>query len=371
MGLKNRVEIYREIESYRKKPLITYCTSDRQNAAGYMASDSIPQLLQQLSSLPKKANSIDLLLVSNGGDPTVAWRIVSLIRERVKSFSVFVPQAAYSAATLVALGANEIFMHPNGNLGPTDPQLRSKGRGENTLTHFAAEDMSSFIDFAREELKITDQAELTKVFKILCNDISAVQIGTAVRSSKLSLSMGEKLLQLHSEDTQGVKAKEISERLNKKYFHHGYAVSRTEAIDIGLNISPRDEKLENLIDSAWQDIAEDMGVLTPFFPLEILHGNKECAALFEPVPIVSIPQGLPADVRQSVMQQVLSQIPAKIVPPVPYLNKHAILESIRCAAAYITNGNIYGMRDNDMNISARQVVISSRWEKQAIPRSSK
>ena len=50
----------------------------------------------------------------------VAWRFVNALRERVERFSVLVPQDAFSAATLLALGADEIVMHPYGCLGPVD-----------------------------------------------------------------------------------------------------------------------------------------------------------------------------------------------------------------------------------------------------------
>ena len=37
-----------------------------------------------------------------------------------------VPYYAFSAGTLIAVGANEIFMHPTASLGPVDPQILSK-----------------------------------------------------------------------------------------------------------------------------------------------------------------------------------------------------------------------------------------------------
>src|SRR5262249_46262744 len=130
---------------------------------GQIASDTVPELLLQLQALPAETSELDLLLVSNGGDPTVAWRGVSLIRERTKKFSVLVPQAAYSAATLIALGADEIVMHPHGNLGPTDPQIHAPRKGQKDSTPdsvpFGSEDLAAFLRFAREEVGLGDQAE--------------------------------------------------------------------------------------------------------------------------------------------------------------------------------------------------------------------
>lgn len=123
MPIGHRVELYKELESKRQRPLVTYVTNERQNVPSMIAADVLPEIMDQLEALPNDTESLDLLVVSNGGDPTVAFRIMTLIRERVKKVSILIPQAAYSAATLLALGADEIVMHRNGNLGPVDPQI--------------------------------------------------------------------------------------------------------------------------------------------------------------------------------------------------------------------------------------------------------
>ena len=40
-----------------------------------MAKDAVPELLDQLQTLEASTKALDLLLVSDGGDPTVAWSI--------------------------------------------------------------------------------------------------------------------------------------------------------------------------------------------------------------------------------------------------------------------------------------------------------
>ena len=123
MSYDSRLELYKRIETARGRPLIAYITSSRQNASAQMASDVIPQFTKQLIRIPRASQEVDVLIVSNGGDPTVSWRMISLIRERFQKVGVLLPYAAFSAATLLALGADEIVMHPFSNLGPVDPQL--------------------------------------------------------------------------------------------------------------------------------------------------------------------------------------------------------------------------------------------------------
>ena len=64
-----------------------------------------------------------LLLQSPGGDGTVVEKIVSLCRAQCKRFRVIVPNEAKSAATLIALGADEIVMGPTSEIGPIDAQV--------------------------------------------------------------------------------------------------------------------------------------------------------------------------------------------------------------------------------------------------------
>lgn len=150
MGLKERASLYKQIETHRSHPLITYVTSKREGVDASMATDALPYLIDQLDELPQGTTELDFLIASFGGDPMVAWRIMSLIRERIDRVSVLVPQSAYSAATLLALGADEIIMHPNSHLGPVDMQITTVTEG--TRRHFSTEDISAFLDFVRSAL---------------------------------------------------------------------------------------------------------------------------------------------------------------------------------------------------------------------------
>jgi hypothetical protein len=49
------------------------------------------------------------------------------------------------------------------------------------------------------------------------------------------------------------KAATIAKALNTAYYHHGYAVGRTEAKNIGLNVVYPEKILEEKIWSIWQD----------------------------------------------------------------------------------------------------------------------
>ena len=81
MALTDRIGLYGKLEALRNRPLIVYVTSCRRNVESQIPEDVISEVVAQLQTIPANAKELDLLLVSSGGDGTVARRIVSLIRK--------------------------------------------------------------------------------------------------------------------------------------------------------------------------------------------------------------------------------------------------------------------------------------------------
>ena len=366
MTYENRVRLYNKIEEVRGRPLITYITSSRMNAAGIMAGDVIPEFCKQINKIPKEKDEVDLLLVSNGGDPVVSWRIISLLRERFKKVGVLLPYQAYSAATLVALGADDIVMHPFSNLGPVDPQLTGQRDkpgvpGMQEQFTFGAEDLSHFIDFVRKDVGISDQEQMEKAFELVCKEVGAIRIGIAKRSSNLASSLGQKLLSLHMKDQNKVKA--ISDSLNKSFYHHGYPVGRNEAKTIGLNIIEAPDNLEEVIWNVWEDMQKDMKCDTPFNPLEIAITDPVLGPQICPLPQIQMPGNLPPDMANQIFQQITQQhVKVTTVNPIEYELFQAAVESARVRSEFKTKLKISAMRMPDMNININVAPISSSWK---------
>jgi hypothetical protein len=70
-----------------------------------------------------------LLLRSPGGDGEVAIRLARMAQASCSRFVVVVPDIAKSAATIFALGADQIVMGSPSDLGPIDPQVLVPDRG--------------------------------------------------------------------------------------------------------------------------------------------------------------------------------------------------------------------------------------------------
>lgn len=237
---KDRKKLYSLVEKKRKRPLITYVTSIRNSMEGRMAQDVIPEFINQLENIDEKEKSVDLLIISNGGDPIVSWRIISMLRERFDNISVLIPYKAFSSATMLSLGADEIIMHPYANLGPIDLQINYKNdKGENKSISY--EDILKYFDFANK----IDLNDKDKAFEKLTDEIPATLIGFAQRSHNLEFKLGEKLLATHENDKN--KINKILNILNAEFYHHGYPLGRSEAKEIGLNVIYPDKELEKLI----------------------------------------------------------------------------------------------------------------------------
>ncbi|HEX5104804.1 MAG TPA: hypothetical protein VFV87_13375, partial [Pirellulaceae bacterium] len=286
MGFAERRELYQKLEEARGgRPLIVYVTSTRPGVDSRILPDAVPQLLDQLDAIerPDEKDGVDLLVVSHGGDPMTAWRAMTLLHERVKHVAVLVPQVAYSAATMLAMGANDIVMHPNGNLGPVDPQIEIHPKPGEPPQRFGFEDLAGFLQFIKTEVGLTDQEQIQRMFAMFCNQVGPVPVAISARASLLTATMGEKLLMLHMGDRE--KAKRIAESLNKKFFNHGYPVSRREAKDeIGLQIKDVSKDVEKLMWEIWLDVEKELEVRKRFNPIFQVADNAEAAsALFGPV----------------------------------------------------------------------------------------
>ena len=82
MSYQTRKTLFEQIENSRQRPLISYVTSIRPNLSGNMTGDSIDQIIAQIQKIPEDKKEIDFLIISNGGDPITALRIISILRER-------------------------------------------------------------------------------------------------------------------------------------------------------------------------------------------------------------------------------------------------------------------------------------------------
>jgi len=273
MAKARRLQLIKRIEKARKSRLVCYVTSTRQNFESAMAMDATRKIFEHLQEV--KGEKIDLFLVSNGGDGIVPWRLVTLIREFTNDFSVLIPWRAFSAATLTALGANQIVMHPMGMLGPTDPTVttpfnpRDPSDPANKVLGISVEAVSAYIDLVKQDVGIQHEDELIQAFNILAQHVHPLALGSVKRFISQSHMMATKLLSLHmNRKDQAHKISEIVDSLTSKLFYHGHPINRIEARD-EIEIPTINFPPSNVETAMWELFLEyesEMSLDSPFDP---------------------------------------------------------------------------------------------------------
>lgn len=240
-----------------------------------MAMDTVRFVYDHLEAIAAKKDKqplkIDLFLHSNGGDGTVPWRLVTLIREYADHFSVLVPFHAFSAATLTALGADSIVMHPMGMLGPTDATVTnhfnpSDPRNQQPMG-ISVEDVTAYLALIKEDAGIQHEDQLVTAFNLLADKVHPLALGNVKRHMSQSRMMAKKLLSLHMDaDDNAHRVANIVENLTSKSFFHGHPINRVEAREqVGLTtLEDPTEAVQRAMWRLYLEYEKEMQMNSPF-----------------------------------------------------------------------------------------------------------
>lgn len=202
-----------------------------------ITDEDIQGLMEVLYGLKDK--SLDLILHSPGGSPEAAEGIVTYLRSKFDDIRVIVPQAAMSAATMIACASNKIIMGNHSFLGPIDPQFILQ-----TSLGVQAVPAHSILDqFTRAQEECMNPKLLASWLPIL----SQYGPGLLIQC-KNAIDLGEELVRnwLHHYMFQGrtpnpsaAIAKKLSS--HNEFKSHGRHISIQQAKELGLVV----EALEN------------------------------------------------------------------------------------------------------------------------------
>lgn len=287
------IELIKELENQRGSKVVTYVTSDRSEPLGAKIASDVVRLFYEHLRRIGKVKQIDLFLYSRGGDTITPWRIVSLFREFCDKFIVMVPFRAHSAATLIALGADEIVMGPLGELSPIDPSIGTPFNpphpdNPKTRLEIGVEDVIGYVNLAKEKVGITDQDNLVRVFEKLSDRIHPLALGGVYRSYSLIRLLAEKMLKLHMQERQDAqRVPQIVSNIVEGLYYHGYLISRDEAEGLGLKVKkPVDKEEEELMWSLYLEYEKRIGLGKPFNPLEYLEEGKDMTKKEMPIALI-------------------------------------------------------------------------------------
>lgn len=320
-GRKERLELIKKIQESRESKLLVYFTGDRRPFPSQIAEDAVLPLYKHLLALEKAdpdATKIDLFLYTRGGDVSVPWRIVTMIREFCDEFSVLIPYKAHSAGTMIALGADGIVMGKKAELSPIDPTLVRAVIGEATVPppEISVEDVSSYISFMRERANITDQSALAQVVSQLASHLTPLTLGSVNRQYSHIRLVARKLLTSRKEKIEEGRIATIIEALTEKMYSHGHAIGRREATELGLPVDKPDESIETLIWDLYQEYEQLLQLTKPIDPEELLTRENKEEYVIDNIPLAIIESIPKLDIFE--LSSVFRR--KRQVPPNPQIN---------------------------------------------------
>lgn len=286
MGFSDRIPIIKKLEKLRQSTVVCYLTSVRPNLNAAMSEDAVRVFFDHLQLLPRRRiKKLDIFLCSNGGSGTVPWRLISLFREYAESVGVLIPYRAYSAASLLALGADEIIMHPFGEMGPIDPTVVNAFNPVDPNTRqqlgISVEDVKAYISFIKTTVGIHHEDELVKVIEILAQKIHPLALGNVERFISQSRLIARKILETRNAKESAHNIDEIIETMASKLYFHGHPINRKEArTELKLAVPETvDRTLEDEIWNLYLDFETEMKNRVIYDPMsEIFTRAKNWAA---------------------------------------------------------------------------------------------
>ncbi|MGE5679663.1 MAG: SDH family Clp fold serine proteinase [Bacillota bacterium] len=228
-----------KLEDQLQGTLLTYWN----NPKGQVCHNDVVAFFELLERIGKQ-NRIFVFIKSDGGHGQASLRIVNLLRKYCKEVVALVPLECASAATMMALGANEILMGPMAYLTAVDTSLThdlSPIDRDNDRVSVSLDELSRVIKLWQKEKSV----HADNPYKSLFEYVHPLVIGAVDRAESLSIMICKELLSSHISDE--CQSNEIATILNSKYPSHSYPILYEEAKKIGLNVKPMPRDTNTLL----------------------------------------------------------------------------------------------------------------------------
>jgi hypothetical protein len=220
--------------------LITYWNGAR----GSVCNNDVTAFYKLLEDLGPQER-LFLFIKSDGGNGRASLRMVNLIRRYCKQLIAIIPLECASAATMIALGADEIRMGPMAYITAVDTSLThdlSPIDRDNDRVSVSLDEVKRVISlWKKNEGPSRDMNPYHALFQY----IHPLVIGAVDRAESLSLMLCQEILSHHIGDE--AKRMQIAATLNSKYPSHAYPILVDEARNIGLNAVPLDSTIGSML----------------------------------------------------------------------------------------------------------------------------
>lgn len=218
--------------------------------------------LEPSDQQPLRPNAI-LFLTTHGGHAGLAYRIARLLQSLTKNFYLCVPSECKSAGTLIALGANEIYMPLVSELGPLDAQFRRRdeivGRRSGMVVRTALDGLAdeTFKVYEKVMLGITRRSGQTISFDVSSRIASTVatgvmapvyaqidpqSLGNDLRDLSVAKEYGNRLVAYGGNATE-----ETVTHLVEGYPEHEFIIDSAEAKGLFNQVNDPTDEMNSLI----------------------------------------------------------------------------------------------------------------------------
>lgn len=199
-----------------------------------------------------RGDSLDLVVISPGGDPNAAYLVARDIRRKFSQVTAFIPLHAKSGATLICLAAQELVLGDFGELGPIDVQVQEKQQGDSPAFKSSLERFKALEQLQRYSLEtfnlvaqigLRAKMRLTDAYRVaieltgslmgpLYSQIEPEKIAQSARYLDIADQYAERILSRYRPDIQDRKA--VMRKLSRGYPTHDFVLDAEELQEIGI-----------------------------------------------------------------------------------------------------------------------------------------
>lgn len=225
----------------------------------------VQDALDDAITTPPEQTEIDIWIDSPGGSAHIAYKLDLELRARCSALRAVVPDYAKSAATLLLLGTDKIFMAPAAELGPLDVQIEHPDREGLVLSALDVTGPLEFLAEAAVDMTIVGGARVLRFTKLPRTEVLRAMLGFFAEGllqptiAKLDMHLLHQarnqlaiarhyavtMLERRRVDPSEAITRPEAEQLLRKLVHdypaHATVIDRDEAAKLGLPV----EKIEN------------------------------------------------------------------------------------------------------------------------------
>lgn len=288
--IKKIDEIVQKIIDLRGNPtLILYYPDDE----GTVVDDDVEDIYNELRasglSPDEKIKELDIILHTTGGHPNPAYAIAQILHDFANKITMLVPKYAYSAGTLLCLGANEIKLGHYATLSPIDITLSENRTSEGGIGLI---NIDYFMDFARKCRMMCADEDLstnveTELLVEMVKQVTALDIGKYFRERMMTGHYAQVLLDNYLLAERKDKIEKRKQIINKLLFESpshdfdiDYHITQEWMMPVGQMTTTESDSTKKLIECL-DKLTEDKiiceyvseGYRMPFFKL--YQGSKD------------------------------------------------------------------------------------------------